>query len=89
MKNGKNHFTEGTTELRKKLERSEKRKPTNTQEYFTQNGSSLKLVDKFTLSSILSVRSDFHMTDSSSIAVHAFSSRILTSFSVDETLLPR
>ena len=37
---------------------------------------------------ILSVRSDFHMTDSLSIAVHAFVSRVLMSFSVDETLLP-
>ena len=38
---------------------------------------------------ILSVQSDFHMTDSLSITVHAFASHILTSFSVDETLLPR
>ena len=38
---------------------------------------------------ILSVRFDFHMTDSSSIAVHAFVSRVSISFSVDETLLPR
>ena len=38
---------------------------------------------------ILSVRSDFHMTDSLSIAVHAFASRMLMSFSVDETLHPR
>ena len=29
------------------------------------------------------------MTDSLSIAVYAFASRVLTSFSVDETLLPR
>ena len=36
---------------------------------------------------ILSVRLDFHMIDSLSIAVHAFVSRV--SFSVDETLLPR
>ena len=36
---------------------------------------------------ILFVRSDFHMTDRLSIAVHAFASRVLTSFSVDETLL--
>ena len=36
---------------------------------------------------ILSVRSDFHMTNSLSIAVHAFASRVLMSFSVDETLL--
>ena len=41
------------------------------------------------LSFILSVRSDFHMTDSLSIAVHAFSSRVLMSFLVDETLLLR
>ena len=38
---------------------------------------------------ILSVRSDFHMTDSLSIAVHIFASHVLTSVSVDETLLPR
>ena len=38
---------------------------------------------------ILSDRSDLHMTDSLSIAVHAFASRILMSFSVDEKLLPR
>ena len=38
---------------------------------------------------ILLVRSDFHMTDSLLIAVHAFVSRLLTSFLVDETLLPR
>ena len=38
---------------------------------------------------ILSVRSDFHMIDSLSIAVHAFVSRVSISFSVDETLLPR
>ena len=37
----------------------------------------------------LSDRSDFHMTDSLSIAVHAFASHVLKSFSVDETLLPR
>ena len=36
---------------------------------------------------ILSVRSDFHMTDSLLIAVHAFASRVSMSFSVDETLL--
>ena len=34
---------------------------------------------------ILSVRSDFHMTDSLSLAVHAFASRVLISVSVDET----
>ena len=38
---------------------------------------------------ILSVRSDFHMTDRLSIAVHSFVSRMSMSFSVDETLLPR
>ena len=38
---------------------------------------------------ILSVRSDFHMIDSLSIAVHAFVSRVSMSFSVDETVLPR
>ena len=38
---------------------------------------------------ILSVRFDFHMIDSLSIAVHAFISRVSMSFSVDETLLPR
>ena len=36
---------------------------------------------------ILSVRSDFHMIDRLSIAVHAFVSRVSMSFSVDETLL--
>ena len=38
---------------------------------------------------ILSVRSDFHMTDSLSIAVHAFAICMLMSVSVDETLLTR
>ena len=38
---------------------------------------------------ILSVRFGFHMTDSLSIAVHAFACRVLMSFLVDETLLPR
>ena len=38
---------------------------------------------------ILSVRSDFHITDSSSIVVNAFANRVLMSFLVDETLLPR
>ena len=37
---------------------------------------------------ILSVRSDFHMTDSLLIAVHAFVSRVSMYVSVDETLLP-
>ena len=38
---------------------------------------------------ILSVRSDFHMTDSLLIAVHAFASHVLMSVLVDETLLPK
>ena len=38
---------------------------------------------------ILTERSDFHMTDNQSIAVHVFASRILTSFSIDEMLLLR
>ena len=38
---------------------------------------------------ILSVRSDFHMIDSLSMAAHAFAIRVSISFSVDETLLPR
>ena len=38
---------------------------------------------------ILSVRSDFYMIDSLSIAIHAFVSHVSISFSVDETLLPR
>ena len=38
---------------------------------------------------ILSVRSDFHMTDILSIAVHAFVSQVWMSVSVDEILLPR
>ena len=38
------------------------------------------------LSFILSVRSDFHMVDSLSIAVHDFASRVSMSFSVDETM---
>ena len=37
----------------------------------------------------LSVRSDFHLIDSLSIAANAFVSRVLMSFTVDETLLPR
>ena len=36
---------------------------------------------------ILSSRSDFHMTDSLSIAVHAFASHEAMSFSVDEALV--
>ena len=38
---------------------------------------------------ILSFRSDFHMIESLSIAVHAFVSRVSMSFLVDEMLLPR
>ena len=38
---------------------------------------------------ILSVRSDFHMSDGQLIAVHTFASRVLMSVSVDESLLPR
>ena len=38
---------------------------------------------------ILSDRSDIHMTDSLSIAVHTFARRVLMSVSVDETLLLR
>ena len=38
---------------------------------------------------ILSEKSDFHMIDNLSIAVHVSASLILMSFSVDETLLPR
>ena len=38
---------------------------------------------------IFSDKSDFHMIDTLSIAVYAFTSRVLMLFSVDETLLPR
>ena len=38
---------------------------------------------------ILSVRSDFHMINSLSIAIHVFISCMSISFSIDETLLPR
>ena len=38
---------------------------------------------------ILLDRSDFHMTDNLSIAVYAFASHVVMSFSIDETLLPR
>ena len=38
---------------------------------------------------ILSVSSDFYMSDNLWIAVHAFANHLLMSFSVDETLLPR
>ena len=41
-----------------------------------------------TLCFILSVGTDFHMTESLSIAVHAFVSHVSMSLSVDETLLP-
>ena len=40
------------------------------------------------LSFILSDRSDFHMIDNLSFAVHAFTSHISVPFSVDETQLP-
>ena len=36
---------------------------------------------------ILSVRSDLHMTDILSLAVHAFASRVLMSVSVDEIII--
>ena len=36
-----------------------------------------------------SERSDFHMIDNVSVALHNFAWRILTSLSVDEILLPR
>ena len=38
---------------------------------------------------ILLERFDFHMPDNLSIVGHAFVSRVLITFSVDETLLPR
>ena len=38
---------------------------------------------------ILSVRSDFHTTDSLSMDIHTFASRVLITVSFDETLLPR
>ena len=38
---------------------------------------------------ILSIKSDFQMTESLSIALHTFVSHVSMSFSVDETLLPR
>ena len=38
---------------------------------------------------ILSVMSNFYMTDSLSIAVHAFASRVSMSVSFDQMLLPR
>ena len=38
---------------------------------------------------VLSGRSNFYMVDNLSIAVHALSRRMLTSFSVGKTLLPR
>ena len=46
------------------------------------------LLEKKKLRFILSVRSDFHITDSLSIAVNAFASHVLMSFSIDVTLLP-
>ena len=38
---------------------------------------------------ILSVKSDFHLTDSLLLAVHDFASSVSMSVSFDETLLPR
>ena len=38
---------------------------------------------------ILLDRSDFHMTDSLPIAIHAFAIHVLMSFLIDETLFPR
>ena len=38
---------------------------------------------------ISSHKTDFHMTDNLSKAVHGFISRVLMSFSVDETMLRR
>ena len=38
---------------------------------------------------ILSDRSDFHKTERLSIAVHAFASHVLMSFSVDKKQLPK
>ncbi len=38
---------------------------------------------------ILSVRSDFYITDSLLFPIHAFVSRVSMSVSVDETLFPR
>ena len=52
-------------------------------------GSADTTADWQKLRSILSDKSDFHMTDSLSIAVQAFVNRVLISFSVDEMLLPR
>ena len=43
-----------------------------------------RMIDMF----ILSDKSDFNMIDNLSIGIHAFISRILMSFSVDETLFP-
>ena len=37
---------------------------------------------------ILSVKSDFHMTDSLSLALYAFASDVLMSVLIDETQLP-
>ena len=38
---------------------------------------------------ILSGKFDLHVIDNLSIAVHAFTSRILMSFSIDDTLFPK
>ena len=48
-----------------------------------------KIAARKKLHFILSVGSDFHMNKSLSLAVHAFSSHVLVSVSVDKTLLPR
>ena len=53
--------------------------------YFVQN---LNII-KFNMLFISSVNSDFHMTDSLSMVVHSFASRMLMSVSVDGKLLPR
>ena len=58
--------------------------------YVVHPYSSIETIDAWKkLRFILSVRSDFHMTDSLSKTVHAFVSHVSVSFSVDETLLPR
>ena len=48
-----------------------------------------KAADSKKVSFILSVKCDFHMTDSLSLALYAFTSHVLMSVSIDETLLPR
>ena len=51
--------------------------------------SSMDTTATWNMRFILSDMFDFHMTDSLSITDHAFASRVLMSFSVDETLPPR